>query len=418
VKHRLPDTLAPTEPEARPATATCSAAPCRTVAPAVAAPERTAPAALSPVRRARGLSPARWRRLAALGLGLVLVSLVSACYSIASPQGWADPVFANNGALVYYAAHGQLNAYDITNQSQRWTFPTAQDKQIKLQGIYSTPVLDSQTIYFGAYDGNVYALNQANGQLRWTYTTGSPIIGGILLQGSTLYVANTDGHVLALRAADGQRLWQQSAGQRVWSTPIDAGNLIVVTSMDKSVYAFDSNGKLAWQSKVAQAAIASTPEATNATITFGAFDKRFYAIQQANGDELWRSQPAGSWFWTRGLVSGGDLYAGNLDGNVYDFDAGSGALKWHTDLGAPIRSAPVLSQGVLIVADRNGTIYGLDPATGAQKWPPINAGQPVLANLVQQANTVYALTQPSGKSAAHLLQIDAATGSSKTALGS
>ena len=371
-------------------------------------------------RRARrvrlGALGRSWPRLALLALGLLLMSLIAGCATVAAPQGWADPVFAGNGTTIYYGTgHGQIEAYDTTSQKMLWDFPSGQQaKTIKLAGIYSTPVLDSQTLYFGAYDGNIYALDQSSGQFRWAFNTGSPIIGGILLKDGTLYTANSNGRVLALRASDGQKLWQQQAGQRVWSTPIDAGNLIVVTSMDKSVYAFDTQGGLAWHSRVAQAAIASTPSTTGGQITFGAFDKRFYAIQQSTGDKLWDSPTAGSWFWTRGLVSGGDLYAGNLDGSVYDIDASSGALKWHTDLGAPIRSAPVLAQGVLIVAARSGMIHGLDPQSGKDKWTPIDAGGQVLANLVQQNTTTYALTEANGKANARLLAIDAANGSSKS----
>ncbi|MGI8550754.1 MAG: PQQ-binding-like beta-propeller repeat protein [Dehalococcoidia bacterium] len=367
---------------------------------------------VSPVTRRR---PAAARSLCLLLLGVVLAAVASACTSIASPQGWADPVFAGN-TIYFSGSKGQLEAYDRDAKKILWTFPNAATKQLKLEGIYSTPTLDDQALYFGAYNGNIYALDRSSGALRWGFNTGSPIIGGLLLKDGTLYAGNSDGHVLALRATNGDRLWQQSAGRRVWSTPIDAGSLIVVPSMDKYVYAFDTQGKLAWKSNTTGAAIASTPLLEGQTLTFGAFDKRFHAIQVGNGKQVWASPEAGNWFWTRGLISGDNLYAGNLDGQVYAFKSATGELAWKANLGSPVRSAPALVQGVLVVAGRNGLIHGLDPASGQEKWPAIDAGGTLLANLILQNDTLYALTEAGGKGNPHLLQIDAARGAGSNVL--
>jgi outer membrane protein assembly factor BamB len=317
-----------------------------------------------------------------------------------------------SGSTIYYSpTAGKLTAYDRTTQKNLWDFPGSQNKDLKLEAIYSTPVVTPQALYFAAYDGNVYALDPSNGQLKWSTKTGSPIIGGVLLKDNVLYVGNSDGHVYALQSADGKQIWQQQAGRRVWSTPVDANGLIVVPSMDSDVYAFNPQGGLAWKSTVASAAIASSPDISGNQVTFGGFDKRFHSIDESSGAKVWSTDPAGNWFWTRGLVSGNNLYAGNLDGHVYAYDASNGALKWETDLGSPIRSAPALVGGALMVATRSGTIHGLDPVTGKDQWPAVQAGAGILANLVPSpTNTVYAVTQPGTKNGAHLLEIDPLTG--------
>jgi outer membrane protein assembly factor BamB len=353
-------------------------------------------------------------RLLVLVLSLFLVGTAAACYSLPEPQGWADPVFA--GTTVYYSpTAGKLEAYDTAAKKALWDFPNSQTKNVKPQAIYGTPVLDAQSVYIGAYDGHVYAINKDNGQINWQFDTGSAVIGGVLLQDGTLYVGNSDGQIFALQSGSGNKLWQQKAGRRVWSTPVVSNDLIVVTSMDSDVYAFNPQGNLAWKSTAASAAIASTPSVTGNQLDFGGFDKRFRAIDGGNGAGIWATEQAGNWFWTRGLVSGDNLYAGNLDDHIYAYDSSNGSLKWQADLGAPIRSGPALVGGVLVVAARDGMIYGLDPANGSQKWSPINAGAEVLANLVpSQNNTVYAVTQPGTKNGAHLLEINPTTGSSTT----
>jgi outer membrane protein assembly factor BamB len=358
----------------------------------------------------------RPRRLLALIMAFAFAGTAAACYALPSPQGWADPVVDGN-TIFYSPTAGKLVAYDRLAQKVIWDFPGSQNKNLKLEAIYSTPILDAQSLYFAAYDGSIYALNRGTGQLQWEQKTGSPMIGGLLLKDGVLYAGNSDGHVLALHATDGSKTWQQQAGRRVWSTPVDANGLIIVTSMDSEVYAFNPRGSLVWKSTAASAAIASSPGVSADRITFGGFDKRFHSIEEATGTRIWVTPAAGNWFWTQGLISGDNLYAGNLDGNVYAYDATSGSLKWHTDLGSPIRSAPVLVGGALVVATKSGMIHGLDPISGAEKWPPIDAGAGIFANLVpSQSGSVYAVTQPGTKNGAHLFEINPTTGSSTTVI--
>ena len=355
-------------------------------------------------------------RLLALILAVALLGTAAACYALPSPQGWADPVV--DGSTIFYSpTAGKLVAYDRTAQKVIWDFPGSQDKNLKLEAIYSTPILDSQALYLAAYDGSVYALDRTSGQRKWETKTGSPIIGGVLLKDGIIYGGNSDGRVFALQSSDGRKMWEQQAGRRVWSTPVGAGSLIVVTSMDSDVYAFNMQGGLVWKSTVASAAIASSPGVVADRLTFGGFDKRFHSIEEGTGAQVWSTAPAGNWFWTQGLISGDSLYAGNLDGHVYAYDASNGSLKWQSDLGSPIRSAPVLVGSALVVATRSGAIHGLDPVSGKEKWPAIEAGATIFANLVpSQTSTVYAVTQPGTKNGAHLLEINPTTGSSTTVI--
>jgi outer membrane protein assembly factor BamB len=367
-------------------------------------------------RLRRSTAPA-WRRkalsrIAVLALSLLLVGTAAACYSLPAPQGWATPVA--QGTTVYYTpTSGKLEAYDTAARRVLWDFPGAQSKNVKLQAIYSTPVLSGQSLYFAGYDGVVYALDRSNGQVQWQFNTGASVIGSVLVQNDVLYVGNSDGQIYALNASNGSKLWQDQAGRRVWSSPVAASGLIIVTSMDSDVYAFHPDGGLAWKSHAASAAIADTPDVTPTQINFGAFDKRFHALDPKTGAPIWTTEPAGSWFWTQGLLSGDNLYAGNLDGHIYAYNAGNGSLEWQTDLGAPIRANPALSAGTLVVATRDGSIYGLDPSNGSRRWGPVSAGAEVLANLVpSQDNSVYAVTQPGTKNTARLLTINASSGSS------
>ena len=55
-------------------------------------------------------------------------------------------------------------------------------------------------VYVGSKDGNVYALDAATGQVRWTYTTAGPVYSSPAVSGGTVYGGSGDGKLYALNA--------------------------------------------------------------------------------------------------------------------------------------------------------------------------------------------------------------------------
>ena len=52
-------------------------------------------------------------------------------------------------------------------------------------------------VYFGAYDGVMYALDQATGRKVWSYRIGPPIVGTPALTTNALFVGTLDGRIHA-----------------------------------------------------------------------------------------------------------------------------------------------------------------------------------------------------------------------------
>jgi outer membrane protein assembly factor BamB len=67
--------------------------------------------------------------------------------------------------------------------------------------------LDS-LILVGADEGHLYALDTADGTVRWRYKTGGTLLSSPVAAGSTVYVGASDGYVYALRAQDGSLVWR------------------------------------------------------------------------------------------------------------------------------------------------------------------------------------------------------------------
>ena len=61
--------------------------------------------------------------------------------------------------------------------------------------VETSPVVVGNTVFFGASDGILYALNRTNGKLLWRYKTGVPIFSTVSVSENTLYMADFAGNV-------------------------------------------------------------------------------------------------------------------------------------------------------------------------------------------------------------------------------
>ena len=103
----------------------------------------------------------RWRWLPLL---LAVAILGAACAGVSKPEGWAGPTLADD-TLYASVEPGKIAALDTDDLSVKWVFPpdTDEGNRLDLEGVYGAPVVADSVVYFGAYDGNVYALDAEAG---------------------------------------------------------------------------------------------------------------------------------------------------------------------------------------------------------------------------------------------------------------
>lgn len=352
--------------------------------------------------------PRPWALALALLAGSAL--LLAGCARISHPRGWASPVVGEKVIIVSTGA-GELSAISRDDFARRWRFPGPDDDNIKPLGIYGTPLVTEDAVYFGGYDGSIYALDAKHGRPLWEpFETAGPVIGGVVLDEAidTLFAVSDDGEVYGLDPAKGRLKsgWPFKTGDSIWATPLLAGGTLYVSSLDGKLYALDpASGEEQWRFS-AGAGLISSPLLEDGTIVVSGIDRRLYAVDAATGDERWHFK-ADNWFLAQPLVSGGVVYAPSLDGSVYALELGSGEPAWPQPYQAenPIRARPVLAPGseVLVVVDKDGLVYGLDPASGSLKWPvPLRLEKAVLSDPVVSEGKVLVSAQ-----GGHLFQIDA-----------
>ena len=302
------------------------------------------------------------RNLSILALPLLLIALLGCAGRIATPEGWSGGVVGNDTLYIGTRA-GDMRALDIENGDEVIAGFNLVGEEAQ-RGVYGTPALRDDSLYFGGYDGVLYARFVPNLEKKWDEPIGSPIVGGPTLVDDIVLVGADNGRVYAFQQeADDQRrysvsaLWTYQTGNKVWSSPIGVDGVVYATSLDKNLYAISlEDGTKLWQF-TSDGAIASTPAYDSGTVYFGSFDSVFYAVDAADGSLRWKFEGAGSWYWGSPLVHGDTVYAPSLDGNLYALDKRTGELRWTLETEGPIVGSPAVIFDMIAIGSDDGRLH-------------------------------------------------------------
>ena len=306
-------------------------------------------------------------------------------------------------ATVIYTAEGKSYGRVFAIGQDGFDSPVWQFPEVGMNSVGSIfgGVAYSQatnTVYFGADDGMLYALDAG---------TGEPKLG----TGGVFFPAEAP----------------------IWSTPMVNNGVVYFGTMDGTLYGVGETGGKILEFK-AGGAITATPIVEEGVAYVGSFDKNFYAVPVnggLNAKPRWIYATNG-WIWADALFAadarGQDfVFVSSLDGSVQAVDASSGTLLWPSPFIASegIRGTPALvsksasgsqfsslGDNVLVVGSRDGSLYGLDPQTGAPAWEqPFNTrnlgdgdGQ-ILAPVASRGNIAFVVT-----SKYDIFAVDANTG--------
>jgi outer membrane protein assembly factor BamB len=212
----------------------------------------------------------------------------------------------------------------------------------------SSPLVVNGVLYYGAWDGKVYALDLRTRKLRWATQTDTEIDSSAAYHRGTIFIGTNGGHVYALDARTGRIRWRASS------------------------YSHFPNGREYFY---------ATPAVAYGRVFVGNTDGTLYAFGERSGDLLW-AQRAGSYVYSAAAVWQRTVYVGSYDGNFYAFNAATGDLRWKFAAPSSIHGAPTVMDGLIYFSTcgtcgHNGSRYAkegrrgtfaLDAATGKQVW--------------------------------------------------
>jgi outer membrane protein assembly factor BamB len=236
-----------------------------------------------------------------------------------------------------------VNAVDIVTGEPVWKSP------VPLEDIVQTPVaVDETSAYVGDVGGRLTVIDLESGDVRWTKELATPISGAVTLDAgralaTTLGGQDDPSEIVAFDAESGDELWRASAE--------DASNLVSAPVVaDGRMLAFDALGGV---------------------LAFDADDGRFLWRSEVNNPIAPRGQP----FLLQGVgapapvSADGQVFAVDVTGRVYAFDADTGAALWDHALNDPSQfSPPLLTDDQILVPTDSGTLYAIDRRSGHLVW--------------------------------------------------
>jgi outer membrane protein assembly factor BamB len=264
------------------------------------------------------------------------------------------------------------------------------------------------TVYAGNYDddGNLYALNLADGKVKWQQKVG-PIKGPPSVAGGAVYVGTEDGILFCLDAAKGTKRWSFETGAEITGGANFAGDKILFTSYDSFLYCLNPSGKLLWKVKTQgpingsptvagrrtfvagcdshlhvldvdkggkvrsvdlEGQVGATPAALGDVLYLGTMTDLVKAVDWRKGQVLWSYQPAkqSQGFYSSAAVTDKVVVVGARDRMVHALDRQTGKRLWTFATRGKVDASPVVAGPRVYAASFDGNLYVLDLAKGKQ----------------------------------------------------
>ncbi|MBI3557422.1 MAG: PQQ-binding-like beta-propeller repeat protein, partial [Deltaproteobacteria bacterium] len=258
------------------------------------------------------------------------------------PVEFGSPAVTRDVVFVATETKG-VEAFERTGFHRKWQFHTK-------NGVSSELLLEGNVLYFGAMDGNFYALDAEFGKVLWKYETKTPVFARGTIAGKRIFITTSDDVVYCLDQTTGKWIWHYKRG----------GNYITTVHGN------------------------STPAVENGLAYVGFSDGYLVALNANDGNLVWEQKiHRGSKFTdvdAMVLLDGDRLYVPSYDGELYALERAKGRVLWHIEVGGSKKV--LMDDKTLYLASSNGSIYSINKDTGKQGWKfELDSGTPT--NLIQ-----------------------------------
>ena len=241
--------------------------------------------------------------------------------------------------------------------------------------------LESDALFAADADGEVFAINPANGNRIWRTKTKSRVVAGPGVSGNAVVVGTLDGDVIALQRSDGAELWRVKASSEVLAAPSGDGDMVVTRAVDGRLSGLSTvNGERKWTSDFSVPNLTvrglSAPLVLDGRVYTGLDNGHLAALRLDDGQPVWDQAiavPSGRTELERltdidaGLLaSGSEIFAVSFSGEFVCVDSDTGQVLWRRT----VKSYSGMAQAgdLVIVTDESGVVWALDARTGAAAW--------------------------------------------------
>jgi outer membrane protein assembly factor BamB len=282
------------------------------------------------------------------------------------PSNWPGVLVGDE--VAYLAQGNYIYAINMADGSLKWKFPT--EKPSAATTFYAAPVMTPDgELLAASYDHKLYSLNPETGLANWTFSEAKDLfIASPLVTSKGIYAPNADGNLYAVDFK-GNKLWSFQTEQHLWGTPISDENCgcIYLPGMDHKFYAVDaSDGSVRWESEDLNGALIAQPVYSDGVLFIGTFANQFLALSAEDGSQKWAFD-SGGWVFGSAVLANDLVIFGDLGKNLYALDAEDGTQVWKKELDGPVYSAPLVKDDLVYVTVGNQSVYAFN-LEGVSEW--------------------------------------------------
>ena len=326
----------------------------------------------------------------------------------------ASPPVVAAGRVYTIDTFANVRAFDARNGGLIWEAglsPAVRGQENALFG--GGVAFANGRVYATNGTGQAAALDAATGGVIWKVTPGGPLRGQPTIDDTNVYVVSQDNQLYALDPATGETRWSEAgtvelAGVFGTAAPAASQGTVVAgfSSGELTAYRYE-NGRVVWQDALARTSISTSVSALSDIDADPVIhDSRVYAVGQGGrmvalelntGQRIWEINVAGiSTPW----VAGDWIFVVTDQAQLLAIARSSGQVRWMRQLrrwrdvedrtGPVSWVGPILAGNRLILANSVGEIANVSPVDGTVQ-SIANTEKPVSLSPVVAGNTLYIL---------------------------
>lgn len=163
----------------------------------------------------------------------------------------------------------------VQKATLKWGFRTSD--------VVGSPVVENGMVYFGSWDGHLYAADLETGEEKWRFKTDGAVHGRPALAEGLICAGSGDHHLYCLDAATGKERWKFQTGGQVFSSPTIHTGVVYFGSADSHVYAVSlATGSEKWRFPT-KGPVFSSPAVADDVVYVGSDDGSLYVLTVAEG---------------------------------------------------------------------------------------------------------------------------------------
>jgi len=236
------------------------------------------------------------------------------------------------------------------------------------RSIGSTPSAADDYIFVTTLDRRIVILNRDSGERVERRTFKGGFGGSVLIQGLRMFfnTRSPDGKVYCTEINTKEKHIERKIGPAVSSPILDQGRLFIFNQLGKVLCLNAEIGYRNWETRL-KGKIEYAPVYLDPFLYIPTLEGNIYKLDSSNGVLLGDLKLDGLLFGD--LSSDGYfLFCALTSGKVVCFEPDSLKREWEVDIGHPVFSGPVYSDGALYICARDGWLIKLAAEDGSQLW--------------------------------------------------